>query len=172
MMIRKVTFYWVLLTLALVNSWLLSKPNIIGKIGLLIYKYHYLRSFPRTLLTVWIVVSTSVLIVLVIQYLNKHGRMGKGLATVLFSACILLSVLLFTKVAMDFTSWSYSLTGLKFRIGAHMLPLILVFVFTNGLIALFAQVRAQKVTDSVTVESIQQEIQGEISPDTSLPLRP
>ncbi len=69
-MIRKVTFYWILLTLILVDSWLLSKPNILGKIGLIIYKYHYLRSFPRTLLTVWTVVSISILIVLLVQYLQ------------------------------------------------------------------------------------------------------
>jgi hypothetical protein len=32
-MIRKVTFYWILVTLMLIDSWLLSKPNILGKIG-------------------------------------------------------------------------------------------------------------------------------------------
>jgi hypothetical protein len=133
-MIRKVSFYWILLTLMLVNSWLLSKPNILGKIGLIIYKYHYLRSFPRTLLTVWIVVSTAVLIVLLIQYLMKQEKVSKTVATIILSAFLFSSILILTKVALDFTSWSYSHTGLKFRIGAHMLPVILIIIFGNGLL--------------------------------------
>jgi hypothetical protein len=76
-MVRKVTFYWILLTLILVDSWLLSKPNILGKIGLIVYKYHYLRSFPRTLLTVWIVVSISILLVLLLQYLMQQKKLTK-----------------------------------------------------------------------------------------------
>lgn len=133
-MIRKVSFYWILLTLMLVNSWLLSKPNLLGKIGLIIYKYHYLRSFPRTLLTVWIVVSTAVLIVLLIQYLMKQEKLSKTVASIILSAFLFSSILILTKVALDFTSWSYSHTGLKFRIGTHMLPVLLIIIFGNGLL--------------------------------------
>lgn len=133
-MIRKVTSYWILLTLMLVNSWLLSKPNLLGKIGLIIYKYHYLRSFPRTLLTVWIVISVSVLIVLLIQYLMKQQVISKTVSSIILGAFLICSVLILVKVSIDFTSWSYSHTGLKFRIGAHMLPALLILVFTNGLI--------------------------------------
>ena len=75
-MIRKVTFYWMVLTLILIDSWLLSKPNILGKIGLIIYKYHYLPSFPRTLLTVWTVVSISILVVLLVQYLRRQEKLS------------------------------------------------------------------------------------------------
>lgn len=132
-MIRKVSFYWILLTLILVNSWLLSKPNILGKIGLIVYKYHYLRSFPRTLLTVWIVVSIAVLIVLLVQYLIKQGTLSKTVATLTLGAFLISSLLILTKVAIDFTSWSYSHTGLKFRLGAHMLPALLIIIFGNGL---------------------------------------
>ncbi|HEY3401872.1 MAG TPA: hypothetical protein VGK59_00710, partial [Ohtaekwangia sp.] len=33
------------------------------------------------------------------------------------------------KTGLDFTAWSYSHTGLRFRIGAYLLPTILVIVF-------------------------------------------
>jgi hypothetical protein len=170
-MIRKVTFYWVLLTMVLVDSWLLSKPNILGKIGLLIYKYHYLRSFPRTLLTVWIVVSTSVLIVLLIQYLNRQEKLSKSISTVVLAACVVGSLLVLGQVYIDFTSWSYSHTGLKFRYGAYLLPAILVFVFINGLTALHLKGRSPELTSiSQSIETLQADAQ--ISPDTSLPLQP
>lgn len=133
-MIRKVTFYWILLTLMLIDAWLLSKPNLLGKIGLIIYKYHYLRSFPRTLLTVWIVVSISILIVLLVQYLRKQEKLSKMVATITLAVFLVASVLMMTKIYIDFTTWSYSHTGLKFRMGAYLLPAILMFVFANGLI--------------------------------------
>lgn len=170
-MIRKVTFYWVLLTLVLIDSWLLSKPNILGKIGLLIYKYHYLRSFPRTLLTVWMVVSVSVLIVLLIQYLTRQGKMSKIVGTVTLGAFAIGSLLVLGQVYLDFTSWSYSHTGLKFRYGAHLLPAILVFVFVNGLIAIHLRGKLQEpASDSQSVEPLQ--CIEQVSHDTSLPLRP
>jgi hypothetical protein len=136
-MIRRVAFYWVLLTLMLIDSWLLSKPNILGKIGLIIYKYHYLRSFPRTLLTVWIVVSIAVLIVLLVQYLLKQEKLSKAVATVVLSVFVAFSLLIMAKVYIDFTSWSYSHTGLKFRYGAYLLPMILVIIFSNGIFQIF-----------------------------------
>lgn len=170
-MIRKVTFYWVLLTLVLIDSWLLSKPNILGKIGLLIYKYHYLRSFPRTLLTVWIVVSISVLIVLLVRYLNKQERLSQGVARTVLVACAAGSLLILGQVYIDFTSWSYSHTGIKFRYGAYMLPAIMVFVFVNGLFGLHLREKpVQPLSSRQPVEPFQAD--ESISRDTSLPLQP
>jgi hypothetical protein len=147
-MIRRVTFYWVLLTLMLIDSWLLSKPNILGKIGLIIYKYHYLRSFPRTLLTVWIVVSIAVLIVLLVQYLLKQEKLSKAVATAILSLFVAFSLLIMAKVYIDFTSWSYSHTGIKFRYGAYLLPMILVVVFSNGIFQILRIPKLVAVADS------------------------
>ena len=170
-MIRKVTFYWVLLTLVLIDSWLLSKPNILGKIGLLIYKYHYLRSFPRTLLTVWIVISISVLIVLLVRYLNKQERLSRGIARTILVACAAGSLLVLGQVYIDFTSWSYSHTGIKFRYGAYLLPAIMVFVFVNGLFGLhFWEKSVDPLSSRQPVEPFQAD--ESVSPDTSLPLQP
>ena len=170
-MIRKVSFYWVLLTLVLIDSWLLSKPNILGKIGLLIYKYHYLRSFPRTLLTVWIVVSISVLIVLLIHYLNKKEKLSRSVAISILGICGAVSLFILGQVYVDFTSWSYSHTGIKFRYGAHLLPAIMVFVFTNGIFGLISTEKSPAmISNRQPVESFQSD--ESISRDTSLPLQP
>lgn len=170
-MVKKVTFYWIVLTLMLVDSWLLSKPNILGKIGLIIYKYHYLRSFPRTLLTVWIVVSISVLIVLLVQFLVKQEKLSRAIATVVLGACVAASLLIVVKVYIDFTSWSYSHAGLKFRYGAYLLPTILTVIFANGLFQIHWKARPTlQLSDVSSANVLQpQEAAGSVSHDTSLP---
>ena len=170
-MIRKVTFYWLLLTMVLIDAWLLSKPNILGKIGLVIYKYHYLRSFPRTLLTVWIVISVSVLIVVLIQYLKRQEKLSRGVAIGILAAFAVASLLILGQVYVDFTSWSYSHAGMKFRYGAYLLPAMMVFVFVNGLAGLYIGRKSPEVvSNSQTVEIM--ETDQSISRDTSLPLQP
>jgi hypothetical protein len=170
-MIRKVTFYWILLTLMLVDSWLLSKPNLLGKIGLIIYKYHYLRSFPRTLMTVWIVVSISILIVLLVQYLRKQEKLSKLGSTLILGGCMCASLLIMAKVYIDFTSWSYSHAGLKFRYGAYMLPVILMIVFGNGLLQLQRRMKSSDHPSDVPIHETLavQEVPASINPDTSQP---
>lgn len=170
-MVRKVTFYWIVLTLMLVDSWLLSKPNILGKIGLIIYKYHYLRSFPRTLLTVWIVVSISVLIVLLVQFLVRQEKLSRAIATVVLCACVVASLLVMVKVYIDFTSWSYSHAGLKFRYGAYLLPMILTVIFANGLFQIHWKSKSTSRLSDVSSENVlqPQEAAGSVSHDTSLP---
>ncbi|WP_276374078.1 hypothetical protein [Chryseolinea sp. H1M3-3] len=170
-MIRSVSFYWMLVTLMLIDSWLLSKPNILGKIGLIIYKYHYLRSFPRTLLTVWIVVSISVLIVLLVQFLRKHEKISRTIAMVILGACLVGAMMAMAKVYVDFTSWSYSHSGVKFRYGAYLLPVILMIVFGNGLYQITRKPKHFEIERQPSVEA-NLEIQkapGIISHDTSQP---
>ncbi len=170
-MIRKVAFHWFILSLVFVDSWLLSKPNILGKIGLVIFKHHYLRSFPRTLLTVWLVVSTSVLIVFAIHYLLSQQKLTRTVATVTLSACLIASLLLMAKVYIDFSSWSYSHTGLKFIFGAHILPMLLILVFLNGLIQVLWKRKTGIDSSAVANREPAQTSQmaAQISSGTSLP---
>jgi hypothetical protein len=164
-----VTFYWILLTLILVDSWLLSKPNILGKIGLIVYKYHYLRSFPRTLLTVWTVVSISILIVLLVQYLQKQQKLTMRVSSFILGVFLCASLLIIAKVHIDFTSWSYSHTGLKFRYGAYLLPTILMIIFANGLVQLQRSTKSRKEPASIPANDILQiqEASAPFSSDTS-----
>jgi hypothetical protein len=168
-MIRKVTFYWILLTLILVDSWLLSKPNLLGKVGLIIYKYHYLRSFPRTLLTVWLVVSVSILVVLLVQYLMKQQQLSKTVASLVLGIFLFFSILIIVKVYSDFTAWTYSHTGLKFRYGAYLLPVLVTIVFLNGLIQIHrtASPVAEEKTQLVTDAFPESPSTATVNPDTS-----
>lgn len=169
-MIRKVSFYWILLTLVLVDSWLLSKPNILGKIGLIVYKYHYLRSFPRTLLTVWIVVSVSVLIVLLVQFLLKQRKLTRAMSILILSACLMATFLIMAKVYIDFMSWSYSHAGIKFRYGAYLLPLILLIVFSNGLLQICWKPSVRETSFETPVDILERpDTSMEASRGTSLP---
>ena len=168
-MIRKVTFYWILLTLILVDSWLLSKPNLLGKVGLIIYKYHYLRSFPRTLLTVWLVVSVSILVVLLVQYLMKQQKLSKTVASLVLGIFLFFSILIIVKVYIDFTAWTYSHTGLKFRYGAYLLPTLVMIVFLNGLIQIHRTVSSVSEEEQplVTDAFPESPSTATVNPDTS-----
>jgi hypothetical protein len=168
-MIRKVTFYWILLTLILVDSWLLSKPNLLGKVGLIIYKYHYLRSFPRTLLTVWLVVSVSILVFLFVQYLMKQKKLSKTVASLILGIFLFFSLLILVKVYIDFTAWTYSHTGWKFRYGAYLLPMIVMLVFVNGLIQIYRTPSpvAEEENPLATDAFPESPLSAAVNPDTS-----
>lgn len=171
-MIRKVTFYWFVATLVLIDSWLLSKPNILGKIGLIIYKYHYLRSFPRTLLTVWIVVSAAIVIVWIIQRLTTSGKLSRNVSLWILSGCLAAVSLMLVKVVIDFTSWSYSHSGVKFRYGAYLLPGILMLVLGNGILGLLTGMKPQPAVALETEGAINEVSASVVSHDTLQPLQP
>lgn len=98
--------------------------------------------------------------------------MSRMVAVVVLAACAMGSLLILGKVYLDFTSWSYSHTGLKFRYGAYLLPLMLAFIFVNGLITIPVNRKAaQEQPDSHSVEPLQSQ-HNPVSHGTSLPLQP
>ncbi|CAN5461475.1 hypothetical protein BH09BAC3_BH09BAC3_15720 [soil metagenome] len=122
--------------LTVVDSFLLSKPNLLGKIGLVIYKYHYLRTWPRTFLTVSIVMVITLGATYLIHLLVKKEIFKRDTASIIFIALILASVAALVKTGLDFSTWSYSHTGHRFKYGAYLLPLMLVSIFVHELITL------------------------------------
>lgn len=109
-----------LLVLSVTDAYLLAHPNLIGKIGVLVYKHHYIRNFPRALLTVMIVVGLSLAVCeLVYRFTQKK--------TAIFSYLVLTGIALFwfMYVFVTFSSFSYRITGKSFIYGAHLLPVIL-----------------------------------------------
>lgn len=117
---RKWSSLLLLLVLSVTDAYLLAHPNLIGKIGVLIYKHHYIRNFPRALLTVTIVVGVLLAICeLVYRFAQKK--------TAIFSYLTLTAVSLFwfMYVFVTFSSFSYRITGKAFIYGAHLLPVIL-----------------------------------------------
>lgn len=126
---KRVNFYLFIVALVVLDSVLLRSPNLLGKIGLIIYKYHYLRTFPKALVTVSLVVGTAVAVAEAVRFLVRRGTWKRPVGQVVLSLLLLVAVALLVKTAVDFTAWSYSHTGLRFRLGAYLLPAILAVVF-------------------------------------------
>jgi hypothetical protein len=133
---NRLTFYCFVLALIVLDAVLLRSPNLLGKIGLIIYKYSYLRTFPKALLTISIVVGIAVVVAEAIRGLVSGGKMKRG--TGLFFLIIFLSasIGLLVKTGIDFTAWSYAHTGYRFRFGAYLLPSIWVVIFAYHLFSL------------------------------------
>jgi hypothetical protein len=77
--------------------------------------------------------------------------------------------LIIAKVYIDFTSWSYSHAGLKFRYGAYLLPTILMIIFANGLVQLQRSSKSREEPASIPENDILriQEASAPFSSDTS-----
>ncbi len=133
---RKLLFYSVLTGLVILNSFLLANPNILGKIGLILYNYHYLRSFPRTLMTVSLVVGTSVALAELINFLVKNHVVNRKTGIIMLSVLTLVAIVVLVNTAIAFSKWTYSHTGLRFELGAIVLPTLLICVFVYTLLML------------------------------------
>lgn len=133
---NRAMFYLFVVALVVLDSVLIRSPNLLGKIGLIIYKYSYLRTFPRTLMTVGSVIGIAVLITEIIRWMTKRSVLKRVISISILLILALISIALLVKTGIDFTAWSYSHTGLRFRIGAYLLPVILVIVFGYGLFTL------------------------------------
>jgi hypothetical protein len=136
---KRMAWWIVLISLITVDAYLIAKPNLLGKLGFIIYKYHYLRTFPRALLTVAIVVAVVWTITQVIVWLGYREIIVKRTAIIILSVLLILFVFIGVKTALDFQSWSYSHSGHKLKYGAYLLPLILIFVSGSGLVRVFRQ---------------------------------
>jgi hypothetical protein len=132
----RLTFYLFVFALVVLDSVLLRSPNLLGKIGLIIYKYSYLRTFPKALLTVTAVVGVAVFIIEFVRWMTGKGVLKRTIALVILTTFALACLLIMIKTFIDFTAWSYSHTGLRFRIGAYLLPAILILVFVYSLFTL------------------------------------
>lgn len=133
---KKLSFYLVVACLTVIDALLLSSPNLLGKIGLFIYRYSYLRTFPKTLLTVSLAVGISVVLAEIIAWLAGRQVIKRGLGGILLVVLILLCAAALYKTIHDFSAWSYAHTGRRFRYGAYLLPFILMLVFGYRLLSL------------------------------------
>ncbi|MBN8650867.1 MAG: hypothetical protein J0L67_05550 [Cytophagales bacterium] len=136
---KRIIWWIVLVVLTIIDAYLIAKPNLLGKLGFIIYKYHYLRTFPRALLTVAIVVAVVWIITQVIVWLGYQEIIVKRTAKIILSVLLLLFIFIGVKTALDFQSWSYSHSGHKLKYGAYLLPLILIFVSGSGLVKVIRQ---------------------------------
>lgn len=128
----RINFYLFLVALIVLDAVLIRSPNLIGKIGLWFYKYHYLRTFPKALLTVFLVVGVSMAIAEGVRFMVKKALVRRLAGQVILLMLTILSLILLTRAIMVFSEGSYSHTGIRFKFGAYLLPAILgvVFVYT------------------------------------------
>ncbi len=126
---KKLYFYIVVASLVLIDALLLSSPNLLGRIGLVIYKYFYLKNFPRTLLTVSFLVLVSMLIAEFIALLVKNQRIKRSVGVILLLIFVALCGAVLYQTISSFLTFTYSHTGQRFRYGAYLLPCILILVF-------------------------------------------
>lgn len=132
----KLNFYLFIAALTILDAVLIRSPNLLGKIGLLIYKYYYLRTFPKALLTVSIIVAVCICITEVIHFAVRKDVLRSPLARILLALLSLASLVLLVKTGLDFSSGMYSHTGLRFRSGAYLLPAILMVIFIYAWVTL------------------------------------
>jgi len=133
----RIAFYGLIIVLTVVDAFLISNPNLLGKLGFIIYKYSYLRTFPRALLTVSIVVGVVFIVIQSIVWLNKKEWLAKKLSVSVLIILLVMFVLVWVKTAYDFQSWSYGHSGHKLKYGAYLLPFILIIVTASGLFQVF-----------------------------------
>ncbi|TAF27056.1 MAG: hypothetical protein EAZ70_07955 [Runella slithyformis] len=132
---RKDLFFYVLLAvLTLVDAWLLAHPNLVGKLGILFFKYDMIKTLPRAFGTVTLVVLSCLSVGYVLQKQLSSGQ-SKWVLAFLVLACLGLLVQTYFK----FSAGSYALTGAAFRTGAVLLPAIMALVFGKMWYGLFFQ---------------------------------
>lgn len=121
-----------LIILTITDAFLLSHPNLIGRLGIWFYKYRYLQTFPRALLTVSITMGLA----WSLTELTKRRLPARGAALVL-ALLLVVAVGMLLSVYLKFSGGTYRLTGKSFIYGAHLLPGMLTAVFAQGLYEVF-----------------------------------
>src|SRR6478609_10525517 len=97
----RLSFYLFIAALVVLDAVLIRSPNLLGKIGLWIYKYHYLRTFPKALLTVFLVVGVATVFSEAIHFAVKKALLKNLAGKLLLSLLTALSVALAIKVGID-----------------------------------------------------------------------
>ena len=129
----KLSFWHVLLViLTITDAYLISHPNLIGRLGIWFYKYAYFKNFPNALLTVSLVVGVA----FGLTELAKRRFPARG-AVLVLALLLVVAVATFLGVYFKFSGGSYRLTGKAFIYGMHLLPGLLVVIFAQGLYEVF-----------------------------------
>jgi small-conductance mechanosensitive channel len=129
----RIFFYGLMIALVTLDAYLISNPNLLGKLGFIVYKYSYLRTFPMALLTVSMVVGAIILVTEGLIFIAKRQNSKTSIKKV-FIVIILLLIGVLVKTELDFQSWSYNHTGYRLRYGAFLLPVILILIVLQGYI--------------------------------------
>jgi hypothetical protein len=142
---KKLSSILLLFVLSVTDAYLLAHPNLIGKLGVLLYKHSYIKTFPRALGTVLLVIGISLLISELL-----YRFVGRKKAVVSYMVLLSISIFWFFYVYTTFASFSYRITGKAFIYGAHLLPAILIGLFGRYFVK--AQFMPKLNSDAASIE--------------------
>ncbi len=131
-------FYILLLILVVLDGWLMSHPNLIGRFGVWFYEYDYLRTFPRAVGTVAAVVGVALILALLVSRLSRPVALAGS------AILVTLGILWLIQSVQQFTSGVYKLTGAGFKAGGILLPALVTAVFAKSFYDVFRN-RVKKV---------------------------
>jgi hypothetical protein len=110
--------------LGITDAYLISHPNILGKLGIFVFKYGMIKNFQNALITVAITLGICIAITFLIEK-NK----SKNWAKYVLWACTLLAIFIFGQVVYKFSKGTYAHTGKPFVWGMMLLPAIILYIF-------------------------------------------
>lgn len=68
--------------------------------------------------------------------LKNRLLIKRNVAMFFLSLLLIFVIVIYGKVIIDFSSWSYSHTGWRFKLGAYLLPLIVMYIIIYTMVTL------------------------------------
>ncbi len=125
---EKIKPHLLLIILGITDAYLISHPNIIGRLGIFVYHYDMLKTFPRALITVFLSLAVCLALVFVSELLVQ-----KPWAKFIPWLGLIASLAILVQVFLKFSHGSYRLTGQSFKFGMHLLPVLMAYIFAQKL---------------------------------------
>lgn len=123
---RNPFFYILLALLVVLDAWLLANPNLIGRVGVFLYEYDYISTFPRALGTVAAVIGVALLLALAVRRF-----FGRAVALVILAMLVVMGLLWVVQSVGQFTTGVYKFTGAGFKAGAILQPGLVTLIFSK-----------------------------------------
>ncbi len=125
---NKIQTILLLTILGIADAYMVSHPNLIGTIGVWMYKYEMIKTFPKALLTVLCAMAFSYGIS---NFLQNKAKQKWAKYVLVF--CLIASIATLIQIYFKFSAGSYALTGKVFKFGMHLFPILLIYIFGQGL---------------------------------------
>ena len=114
---RIITLNAILVPLAIIAGWTLSKASLVGKVGINVLhrEYQFLNSWWKGALLIWVI--WLVLEIVQYQILKRYRR---SINLTIQAAFIFLAVLGIYYTYLDFKTFSHGILGDRFHIGGYL----------------------------------------------------
>ncbi len=113
-----------LLILGVTDAYLISHPNLLGKLGIFVFKYSMIKNFPSALITVFLTLGICYGIAVLLE-LNREQKWAK----IALSLCTALALFILAQVIFKFSGGTYAHTGKSFVWGMILLPSLMLYIF-------------------------------------------